>query len=406
MPSNVVGAQRARLIANYTLDFGWKPYILSVNPDLYVSISAELKKLVREGIDVTFVDADNRSLFFKGVGDLTLKCFNNLKSRAIEIINNEKIDFVWYPIPSYYNALLARPIYKVTRVPYGIDYIDPWVNGFPGQDKLFSKAWIANQLAKVLEPYSVKKASLISGVAYHYYEPVLQRNFKNKPIVHCAMQYGFDDNDYTIKADAFEHPWQGKGHKAIMYAGAFLPKSHLFIQLLFKAIGELRKEQQLDDQVRLYFFGTGQYKEKSILQYAADNCIADLVFEQRERRSYLQILNLLKDAYGVMVIGSTEMHYTASKVFQSVLSKTPVFTVFHQKSDAAKILHEIEADTYTALYDELEHETELFNRIKATFKVFAAQSKSWNPQLDKLDPYSAKASAKILVDAIEKVLEK
>jgi hypothetical protein len=86
------------------------------------------------------------------IGDMALRAFGHLKNKAIELIREQNIDFLWLPIPSYYNALLGRPIHKATGVPYGIDYIDPSVNGFPGQEKLFSKAWLSNQLSKILEP--------------------------------------------------------------------------------------------------------------------------------------------------------------------------------------------------------------------------------------------------------------
>jgi len=406
MPSNMVGAQRARLLVNHFEELGWCPIVLSIHPDCYEEpIVPELVKLVKPEIEVHFVKAPTKGRKYKWIGDLTLRAYHQIKTRAIEIINTEKVDFVWLPIPSFYNALLGRPIHKATGVPYGIDYIDPWVNGFTGQGKLFSKAWIANQLAKILEPYAVKRASLISGVAYHYYSPVLERNFKHKAIEHCAMQYGFDENDYLVKADPFDCPWDKNSTKAIIYAGAFLPKSHYFINLLFKVISQLRQDGKLDDQIKLYFFGTGPYKEKSITEYAIEHGIDDLVFEHRERLSYLQILNLLRDAYAVMVIGSTEKHYTASKVFQSLLSKTPVFTIFHELSDAATILKIVQADTYTALYTENEDELTLYNKILTTFDSFANRSKHWHPELTKLQPYSAKESARILIEEIEKVLK-
>ena len=53
-----------------------------------------------------------------------------------------------------------------------------------------------------------------------------------------------------------------------------------------------------------------------------------------------------------MVIGSTEVHYTASKTFQAILSKRPVFSIFHELSSANSILKEVKADTYSVEYRE------------------------------------------------------
>lgn len=405
MPSNLVGAQRARLLCNYFEDFGWKPIVLAANPEFYEEpIIPELLKLVKPGIDVRFVNVHSKKGVFKYIGDLALRGYQNFISEAIKIIKAEKVDFVWLPIPSYYNALLGRPIHKATGVPYGIDYIDPWVNGFPGQEKIFSKAWLANQMAKILEPYSVKNASLISGVTYNYYAPVLERNFKNKPIMHCAMQYGFDLNDYSVASDPFQSPWDIQIIKPLIYAGAFLPKSHLFIKLLFQTVAELRRKGELDPNISLFFLGTGFYQGIGIMDYAKEAGIEDIVTEKKERLSYLQILFLLKEAFGIMVIGSTEKHYSASKVFQSLLSLKPVFSIFHRESEAASILENVNASQFLALYEEDIAEKEMYHRIYEKFERFLVYQESWKPALEKLSPYSSKESARILINEVEKVV--
>ena len=405
MPSNLVGAQRARLLSRFFEEFGWNPIVLAVDPACYNEPPVdELVKLVKPGMDVRFVKVNPQNGVYRWFGDLTLRGFKSLRNKAIEIIRTEKIDFVWLPIPSFYNALLGRPIHKATGVPYGIDYIDPWVNGFAGQERVFSKAWISNQLAKVLEPYAVKNASLISGVTYEYYSGVLKRNFKDKPVVHCAMQYGFDPHDYDVQPDVVDFQWDLKNELPLIYAGAFLPKSHLFVDLLFGALNSLRQKGTLDPRVRLHFFGTGHYLGKGIMDYAREHDVADLVIENRDRLSYLQILQLLKQAHGIMVIGSTQVHYSASKVFQALLSGTPVFSIFHRHSEAAAILKSALADDYTALYDEKESKKELGEQILDKFEAFLDNQRVWNPDIQALNPFSSKESARILVEAIDQVV--
>ncbi|MCC5929260.1 MAG: hypothetical protein JJU28_08455 [Cyclobacteriaceae bacterium] len=70
---------------------------------------------------------------------------------------------------------MGRLIHRKTKVPYGIDYIDPWVRDISGR-----RDWrhiLSNALARLLEPIAIKKASLITGVAKEYYFPALKRNF-------------------------------------------------------------------------------------------------------------------------------------------------------------------------------------------------------------------------------------
>jgi hypothetical protein len=45
----------------------------------------------------------------------------------------------------------------------------------------------------------------------------------------------------------------------------------------------------------------------------------------------------------VLVLGSTERHYTPSKVFQAILSKRPVFAMLHAESTAIAMIAQAKA---------------------------------------------------------------
>src|SRR5258708_3390682 len=62
------------------------------------------------------------------------------------------------------------------------------------------------------------------------------------------------------------------------------------------------------------------------------------VFEYPARIPYLDVLVHLDAADGVFVLGSTEPHYTPSKVYQAVLSGKPVAAVLHRESTAVKVI--------------------------------------------------------------------
>lgn len=402
-PSNLAGVHRPRLIANFAKDFGWTPIVLTVKPEYYEEEpDFNMQKLVSSNIMVEQVDAYRLTNSLRVVGDLGIRGFLQLYRRAKEIINHRKIDFIWIPIPSFYTALLGRMLYRLKKTPYGIDYIDPWVDGFTNHEKRFSRAWLSNQLGRLLEPIAVKKASLISGVSTPYYQPVLDRNFKEKKVVHVGMPYGFDPADHSIDLDDIFFPWEGQtGVKPFVYAGAFLPKSHLFINILFNSIQQLKEEKRWDESVVLFFLGTGNYPGKSIMHYAEEYGIQKSVVEIRSRYSFLNVVNFLAESNGVIIIGSTEKHYTASKTFQALLSKKPVFAIFHSESSAVSVLRECEAEQYLVAYQEGIPRDVLIAKIKERFCSFINESELWKPNLNNLEKYSAKASAKKLFDAID-----
>ena len=406
-PSNLAGVHRPRLIANFAKDFGWKPIVLTVKPEYYEEApDLNMNKLVSPEIKVVQVEAFGLGNSIRLIGDIGLRAFFQLYKMAKELIKSQQIDFIWIPVPSFYTALLGRMLHKIKGTPYGIDYIDPWVDGFTNHEKKFSRAWLSNKLARFLEPIAVKKSSLISGVSTPYYQAVLDRNFKNKEIVHVGMPYGFDPADHAIMLDSITVPWRDrKGIKPIVYAGAFLPKSHLFVDTLFQSVQQLKKENKWDDSVVLYFLGTGNYPGKTIKEYAEDYGISSSVVEIGSRFAFLEILNFLSDSYGVMVIGSTEKHYTASKTYQALLSQKPVFAVFHEESSAVQVLKECKADNYLVEFKEGEENADLVRKMKIKFLSFV-NNPHWQPELRNLEQYSAKASANKLFKAIEGCLKK
>lgn len=407
-PSNLAGVHRARLISNFLPDYGWHPIVLTVKPEFYEEKpDPHIARTVQEGTEVIAVDAKPIKSSHRLIGDIGIRSYFNLKRKALEIIKTKKIDFIWVPIPSFYIAPMGRQLYEKTFVPYGIDYIDPWVDSFVGQEKILSKAWISNLLAKFLEPYAVKKAALISGVSSSYYQDVLLRNFKGKKMEHVAMPYGFDPKDHEISIDGIKYPWKNYGDdlEVYVYAGAFLPKSHLFLKILFQSIKYLQKQGKWIANKKLFFLGTGNYPGKTIAEYAKDYNLGDIVVEIKERFPFLHILNFLSAAKGVLVLGSTEKHYTASKIFQSLLSKRPVFSIFHHESSVIKILKECNAQKYLCTYlpGNSIHLLELEVEEKAS--IFFSSESEWNPNLMKLEKYSAKASAEALVEKLNKIVK-
>ncbi|MDF1546382.1 MAG: hypothetical protein P1P88_01080 [Bacteroidales bacterium] len=402
-PSNLAGVHRARLIANFLPELGWLPVVLTVHPDYYEEQPDwDMLKTVSEQIEVQHVNA-KKIRKPRIIGDIGLRAFSSLKKAALGLIKTRRIDFIWIPIPSFYLAVLGRILYNQTKIPYGIDYIDPWVRDISNRKNF--RAILSNLTARILEPYAVKKATLISGVSSPYYQPVLDRNFKNKLPKHVGMPYGFDPNDHQIKIESLIYPWNGDPECIpYIYAGAFLPKSDLFIELLFKAINKLKEENKWNDKIKLYFIGTGNYSHKSITQFALENKVNEQVIEIRDRFPFLHVLNFLSAAKGVLLIGSTEKHYTASKTYQSLLSGRPVFSILHSESTAVDVFRDCKAVNYLCEYVENETKELLLKKIKQTFLDFIEENKLYQPDLKQLEKYSAKKSAEVLVKGIDKVI--
>lgn len=401
VPANLAGVQRPRLIGNFLSSFGFHPLLLTVDSSYYEEpLDHLMEKTVSQDIEVIYTKA-YKVTTPRIVGDIGLRAFPFLKKEALRLCKERQIDFIWIPIPSFYTAILGRVIHEKTKIPYGIDYIDPWVRDITNQNNIRAK--FSQIVAQLLEPYAVKKASLITGVSSAYYLPVIQRNFKTPPI-HVGMPYGFDPNDHEIELDGLKLPWDDHPHcKPWIYAGAFLPNSHLFIASFFETIALLKAESKWDDKIKLFFIGTGPYPAKRIIAYAKDHGIEDIVFEQRERAPFLHVLNFLSKAHRVMLFGSTQQHYTASKTFQCLLSKKPLFSMLHAESSAVKVIQEAKAEHFLYKYNDGDVKDKIIEYLQPIIINFQ-KDVEWNIHLDSLDQYTSKHSAKVLAGAVDKVL--
>lgn len=418
-PSNLAAVHRARLFAKHLPSFGWEPIILTVHHDFYEEkLDWDLQKLIPAQQRIIKVNAFkvNRPRF---IGDIGLRAFFQLRKRALELISAENIDFVYIPIPSFYISLLGSCLYGKTRVKYGIDYIDPWVHSFPGSEKLFSRHWFSTQFAKILEPIAVKHASLITGVSEGYYRPVLDRNphLKTQAIT-AAMPYGGEegDHDFVRKMSDDRRQRSGillplKSNKKFrfVYAGAMLPKAYKPLEEIFKALSRLQHLQHPLTSFNLpqpefHFIGTLGTIKPLAEKYGLFNTF---IFEYPDRIPYLDVLKNLDASDGIFILGSTEPHYTPSKVFQGVLSQKPILAVLHQKSTAVKVLFDSKAGKCVLMDGENDLDI-LGERFIQQLQEYLCWAISFDPlsvNKEAFEPYTAKAVTKVLVDAIEKCLK-
>lgn len=385
--------------------------MLTVDERFYEEkLDSKLEKLLPINLRIEKVNAYNLSKS-RIVGDIGLRAFFQLYKRARQLIQSEKIDFLFIPIPSFYIALLGRWLHHSTNIRYGIDYIDPWVHSFPGSEKFLSRHWFSTKLAKLLEPIAVKKASLITGVAEGYYKGVIERN--PGLLKHCvfgAMPYGGEAQDHEKIKELNIAPYLFPATSAkirLVYAGAMLPKAYKPLELIFQAI---KNNPSVFNDVEFHFIGTGKTPDDTkgfnIKPLAEKYGLWHTnVYEYPRRIPYLDVLAHLHAASGVFILGSTEPHYTPSKVYQGVLSQKPVLAVLHTQSTAVNILRTSGAGIvldFDGENDVKKIERDFIN----LFSCYTSFTKSFTPasvDLNVFQENSAEQVTKKLVTLLEKI---
>jgi hypothetical protein len=348
-PSNLAAVHRSRLFAQHLPEFDWDPIILTIHEKFYEEPPDwNLAALLPAGLRIEKAGAFPLTRP-RTIGDIGLRGFFQLYRKARRLIRKENIDFLYIPIPSFYTALLGRWLHATTGVRYGIDYIDPWVHQFPGSNKLFSRHWFSMKLSGLLEPIAVKHAALITGVAEGYYQGVKERNpHLEKTCLFGAMPYGGEEQDHRKVRQLPMQPYLFKktpGRHQLIYAGAMLPKAFGPLEAVLDAIS---KDSGLFGDLEIHFIGTGKTPNDAegynIRPLAEKYGLwQKVIFEYPARIPYLDVLVHLEAANGVFILGSTEPHYTPSKVYQAVLSKKPILAILHDQSTACEVIRSTQA---------------------------------------------------------------
>ncbi|MEI2709139.1 MAG: hypothetical protein V9E96_09025 [Chitinophagaceae bacterium] len=129
-PSSLPPSQRVRLLVRNAKQFGFFPHAYTVNTNYRQETTDEwMNELLGDDYLVTEINClDQRKTRKFGIGDLGLRMLPFLIFKLIKDAKKLKADFILYPVPPWY-ILIAAPIVKwFTKVPYGIDFIDPWVH--------------------------------------------------------------------------------------------------------------------------------------------------------------------------------------------------------------------------------------------------------------------------------------
>ena len=409
VPSNLVGAQRARLWARYLPEFGWEPIVVTADPEQYEEKpDPDLEHLVASGLRVIHAPTWSTGPV-RLVGDVGIRSFMGCYHALSGLAARREIDFVLITIPSNFLAPVGRMIHRRFGLPYGIDYQDPWVNPFPGSDVRFSRAWASYTLAGLLEPWSVRDAALITGMAPGYVAGMLERNPEVARRAHLAfMPMGTAPEDYELVRALHKKPYlfdPADGRFHMIYAGALLPAGFGVLDAFLAGVRALKDgSPALARRLRVHFVGTGTSADDPnghrVLPRARQAGVDDIVGEHPARIGYVDALNHLEHASSVLVLGSTERHYTPSKVFQAILSGHPVFAMLHAESTAVDMVRKAGAGTVLTL---TEHELPAPAAVAAALAALMQDDPAGVSKVDRtgFDAYTSRESTRIFATALD-----
>lgn len=347
-PSTLAGVHRARHLAKYLPASGWTPVVVCVDEAHHEEqLDPALAALVPTSIEVAKTGAVPVGLTrYIGVGDIGLRAWPHLQRTVAAVIERRPIGVVLITGAPYYPMLLAPQIRSQFGVPVVLDFQDPWVSAWGATQPTVSKAGLAHRLARLLEPLALRGADYVTSVSDVQNAEMAARYPWLDSSRMAAIPIGGDRDDFEAMRAWSATAGQGglePGCVHLSYVGTFLPRSGPLLRALFRAFAKLRSaEPELAARIRLNFVGTSNrpnddtsYRVRPIAEEVG---VAEAVREIPRRIPFLQALKVLVQSDGLLLIGSDEPHYTASKIYPALMSGRPFLSLFHCASSAHEIL--------------------------------------------------------------------
>ncbi|HEX7084775.1 MAG TPA: glycosyltransferase [Vicinamibacterales bacterium] len=344
-PINAPDAQRVRMSLRHYREFGWEPHVLTVDPGAQAGARDPLQSLSVPGdVPVTRVGAlpvEVTGLF--GIGDVALRSLWQLARAGHRILRRERTDLVLFSTSLFFSVPLGRWWRARTGVPFVVDMQDPWAED-RSRTAVGLKRRLAGALHRRLERWTMRRASGVLAVSPAYIDVLRSRYPWLGEDVCATVPFGIAPEDLDIAArHATPAIGRSDGRCRGVYVGAGGPGMATALRVLF---GALRRMEAADPSVArslvLSFIGTDYAPagtgRPTVLPIAQEAGIACDVSEQTDRIGYFEALRTLQVADFVLLIGSDDPQYTASKALPCIAAQRPLLAIVHADSPVNGIL--------------------------------------------------------------------
>jgi hypothetical protein len=406
-PVNAPDMQRARLALPHLRNVGWEPVVLAVAPEMVEG--AVLDPLFEQTYpaDVRVVRVSGispRATRRFGFGSLWFRCGAALRRAGDALLAAEKFDLVFFTTTQFDAFTFGPRWLQRFGVPYVLDYQDPWVNDYyrrthttpPGGRIKFALSQLS---ARRREPAVARRAAAIVSVSAAYGPDLLARY----PALAAArihhLPFGASPSDLELArahSPAQSLVPRTTGYTDLVYTGRCGPDMERSLRVLLGALRRYRDSHPTRTRMlRLHFIGTGYAPpplgREWVRPLAEENGVGDVVHEHCYRVPYFDALYYLATAAGLLVVGSDDPTYSASKIFPFLFARRPLLTIAHTDS---LMLHLARQQGFTTSYGFPSHQNPadneaLIRRIHEEWFVAEAWQMPPRGDLEPLEAHTA-----------------
>ena len=351
-PTNAADAQRLRMLLPHLGAAGCRAEVLAVEP---ASLAAPLDPWQAEGLpaDVPVHRVRGLPLAWSrlpGLGGVPARTLGALDRAGSRLLRRGGFDGVYVSTTAFGLFRLGPRWRRRFGVPFVLDYQDPWVNDFYRQHPAIRppggrlKQAVSDRLNRFHEPRVLRHASGITAVSADYGRQIRGRYPWLQTLPELVLPFPGEPADFTRLPDPPPWPLPFDPHDGLLHwvsIGRGGPDLAMALEGLFSAIAG-HADPQLRRRLRLHFLGTSYAAAgrgiPSVRPLAERHGLGDCVHEQTDRLPLSQALSCLRAADALLVIGSSDAGYTASKIYPYLLARRPLLAVMHRRSSVVDLL--------------------------------------------------------------------
>jgi hypothetical protein len=408
-PSNTAGAHRPRLFAKHLPAFGWTPTVLTIRRDqIEGPLDPLLDQLVEPGLDVVRTGALPVKPI-RLVGDIGIRSLGYHASALSAATRRGQVQATVLFGPPWFSFVLGPLMKRRFGTPYIVDYIDPWISDWTASRAFPSKAWFYHRAASAIEPGVLRSASHVTAVSEGILTGLRERYPWLRADHMSAMPYGAEPDDLEAAARLSVAPpdfRSGSDEVTMCFTGALQPKGGDLLGAVLKAVGEIKASRSpLGARLRLRAYGTSNltwgHQRHAVMAVARDLGVESAVSELPERIPYLQAMAVLRACDIVLVMGSVDQYYHASKLYPAIVSGRPVLALCHADSSIKAVMDETGAGICVTFRDPAELAGRV-GEIRSAIETLAARPpRPADPA--RVERFTARASTAVLARILDEV---
>ncbi len=413
---------RVRMSLPYFSENNWEPLILKIDPSEQEGIKDSLlEKSIPSNI-LTWQSGclPKRITKLLGINNVGLRSFLHLKSLGSSIIETAKPELVFFSTTMFPLFTLGRYWQRKHGIPYILDFQDPWVSYYynhlnssapPGGN---IKYYLSQLVAQNLESFTLRQSNHVVSVSPEYPKTLCARYPWLKEDQFTILPFGAPESDFDllsslcIRQSIFD---PSDGYRHWVYVGRGGSDMAFALRILFLAIRSERDRNPTKwNSVKLHFVGTcyapSDQAIKTVEPLAQEIGIADLVEEHTDRLPYFEALQVLIDSDGILLIGSDDPSYTASKLYPCILAKKPILAVFHELSSVVDILQQCQAGQAIS-FRTGDKAHDLIDQASSQLRWLLELPKIYHPPTDWLafTPYTAREMTRKLCTVFDRCID-